>query len=147
MTHRQRLHTGGARPRAEGLPPAAGPLATLLLVAVALAGCADANGGPWEGASPSGALELDVRNNNFLDVAVYALPDGGRMRLGSVTGKSHAVLEIPASVAVRADGFRLEVDPVGSADTYVTERIIASPVSIVVLDVGSVLTMSTWHLR
>jgi hypothetical protein len=120
--------------------------ALAFVAAVMQAGCAETRGGPWE-TSPAAEVELQVHNDNFLDVAIYALQNGGRVRLGSVTGKSRAALKIPASAVVRADGFRLEVDPVGSPETYVTERILASPGSVVVLDVGSVLRMSSWHLR
>jgi hypothetical protein len=67
--------------------------------------------------------------------------------VGTVTGKSDAVLEIPTSVVARSNGFRLEVDPVGSAETYVSEVIFVNPGSVVVLDVGSALSMSSWHLR
>jgi hypothetical protein len=64
-----------------------------------------------------------------------------------VTGKCEAVLEVPPAVAARPSGFRLEVDPVGTPETYVTERIYANPGTVVVLDVGSELGMSSWHLR
>jgi len=88
-----------------------------------------------------------VHNNNFLDVVVYVVPDGRRARLGLVTGKCNATLEIPAGLVARQSGFRLFVDPVGSSETYTTERIYVSPGSVVVLDVGSVLAISSWHLE
>lgn len=134
----------GRRGRRRGALPRAA--AFLFVLAVIPGGCAEPHRGPWEAPSPA-ALTLEVRNNNYLDVAIYAHTDGQHLRLGSVTGQSHATLEIPTSVVVRADGFRLEVDPVGARDSYVTERIVASPGAIVVLDVGSVLGMSSWHLR
>jgi len=122
-----------------------GALGAILLGAW-LSGCVEPRRGSWEAASGPQPLVLEVRNNNFLDVVVYALPDGGRMRIGMVTGRGGAVLEIPESVAART-GFRLAVDPVGSTETYVTELMYASPGSVVVLEVGSVVSMSSWHLR
>jgi hypothetical protein len=64
-----------------------------------------------------------------------------------VTGKREAVLDVPAAAVVGQNGFRLEVDPVGSRETYISEVIYANPGSVVVLDVGIVLSMSSWHLR
>ena len=116
-------------------------------VAVWLSGCAEPRRGPWGGASPPEPIILEVNNNHWLDVVVHARTDGRRCRLGMVTGKREAVLEIPATAVVGPNGFRLEVDPVGSRETYVSEGIYANPGSVVVLDVGSVLSMSSWHLR
>jgi hypothetical protein len=139
--------TGRRRDRSLGAP-ALRTLATLImLLAATLTSCVESRRGPWEGASPSEPVRLEIRNNHFLDVVVYALPDGGRSRVGTVTGKSDAVLEIPTSVVARSNGFRLEVDPVGSAETYVSEVIFVNPGTVVVLDVGSALSMSSWHLR
>jgi hypothetical protein len=116
-------------------------------MAALLSGCAESRRGPWEGASPRQPLTLEVRNNHWLDVVVHAVTDGRGCRLGMVTGKRDAVLEIPAAAVVGPNGFRLEVDPVGSRETYISEVIYANPGSVVVLDVGSVLSMSSWHLR
>jgi hypothetical protein len=119
----------------------------ILLLAAAVSACAERGRGPWEEASPYGPLTLEVRNNNYLDVVVYAVPDGMRRRLGTVTGTGHAVFEIPSEAVLHSTGFRLEADPVGSREAYVSEPIFASPGSVVVLEIGSVLSTSSWHLR
>lgn len=92
-------------------------------------------------------VRLEVENHNYLDVVVFAMPDGIWRRLGTVTGTSTTTLEVPGAIASRASGFRLLVDPVGSQAAYLTEPIYASPGDIVVLQVGSVIRMSSWYLR
>jgi hypothetical protein len=150
IIHRRLEHVAGLRLRRDRLPEAR-RLREMAVVALLLslgpAGCAESRRGPWEGASSLEPLVLEVRNNNYLEVVVYALPDGARARLGTVTGKRDAVLHIPPSVAFAPNGFRLQADPVGSAETFVSEFIYAHAGTVVVLEVGSVLSMSSWHLR
>jgi hypothetical protein len=117
-----------------------------MLLAAWLSGCGEPRRGPFDTPAHPPSLVVEVHNNNYLDVVVYALRTGGRMRLGTVTGKCDATLEIRSAVAA-ADGIRLEADPVGSLETYVTDLIYVPPGTVVVLDVGSVLGMSSWHLR
>jgi hypothetical protein len=111
-----------------------------------LTGCAERSRNPFTAATHPQSIVVEVRNNNYLDVVVYVQREGRRTRLGTVTGKCDATLKIPGALAAPA-GFHLEADPVGSSDTYVTEVIYADLGTVVVLDVGSVLAMSSWHLR
>lgn len=116
----------------------------VLLLAVSLVACDEARRfGETEPRCQGVCLE--VNNNHFLDVVVYARSDGGRARLGSVTGKSSADLEVPGRFVQPALGFRLEVDPVGAGTRYRTEMIHANPGELVVLEVSSVLRMSSWY--
>jgi hypothetical protein len=116
------------------------------LLTAGLSGCGEPRRGPFDAAAHPASIAVEVRNNNFLDVVVYALPDGRRIRLGTVTGKCDAALQLPSAYAAPR-GFRLEADPVGSLDTYVTDVIYADVGTVVVLEVGSALGMSSWHLR
>jgi hypothetical protein len=118
----------------------AGLLITLVL------GCGETRRNPFATAAPRPSIVVEVHNNNYLDVVVFVLRDGGRVRLGTVTGKCDATLKVSSSYAAPR-GFSLEADPVGSPDTYVTDVIYADLGTVVVLDVGSVLSMSSWHLR
>jgi len=120
----------------------------LLVASIAwLSGCAgEARPNPFTGTAHPPAIAVQVRNNNYLDVVVYALRDGGRMRLGTVTGKCDATLKVDSDVAT-SQGLRLQADPIGSLESYVTDVIYAEPGTVIVLDVASVLTMSSWHLR
>jgi hypothetical protein len=111
-----------------------------------LTGCGESRPNPFGAATPRPAIVVEVHNNNYLDVVVYALRDGGRLRLGTVTGHCDATLKA-SSAHMAPQGFRLEADPVGSLDTYVTDVIYVDAGTVVVLDVGSVLSMSTWYLR
>ena len=61
----------------------------LLLAALALPGCASRRPATGLFGEPEGkqTLTISVNNNNFNDAGVYLISDGGRRRLGSVTGK------------------------------------------------------------
>ncbi|NIP59536.1 MAG: hypothetical protein GWM92_14515 [Gemmatimonadetes bacterium] len=118
----------------------------LLVLSTEWTGCARRS--PFdEGGRREAPIRLEVENHNYLDVVVLAMPDGIWRRLGTVTGVSTTNLEVPGTIASRAGGFRLLVDPVGSQAAYLTEPIYASPGDTVVLQVGSVIRMSSWYLR
>jgi hypothetical protein len=116
-------------------------------MAMWVSGCgAEPRPNPFTATARPPVVAVQVRNNNYLDVVVYALRDGGRMRLGTVTGNCNAILKVSTDIATM-QGFRLQADPVGSRESYVTEVIYAQPGAAIVLDVASVLSMSSWHLR
>lgn len=88
----------------------------------AFAGCAS-SGAPDEERETSraflGALpsQLHVTNRNWLDMTIYAVRTGERVRLLSVTSMRTDSVSIPASL-LRSSGFRLMADPVGARPYY-----------------------------
>jgi hypothetical protein len=92
-------------------------------------------------------VTVEVDNGGYLDVVVYALPDGAWHRLGSVTGLASAAFVVPSVMATAGTGFRLLVDPIGSDDAYFTEVIRANPGDRVELHVQSLLSLSSWSVR
>ena len=121
-------------------------VATILLLA--LTGCA--SGGQqaeFEAPDFNEPLIVQVHNDNYLDVVVYAMPDGQSVRLGDVTGSSSRELEIPRSVDPWSRALRLLVSPIGSPEAYLSETIVASPGDVIILRVSSVVGMSSWSLQ
>ena len=109
-----------------------------LLGAALVAGTvpASACGGKKRGATMEveAPTTIRVRNQGFLDVNVYAVRSGQRIRIGTVTGNSTQVLRIPAFLMNGGvTPLRFLADPIGSGRTPVSEEIIVTPGDEVVL--------------
>ncbi len=76
---------------------------------------------------PEGEIALRVTNHNFLDVTVYALHNGQRTRVGTVTGSSAQVFYLPARLLGLGREIQLLGDPIGSTDFALTETLIVQP--------------------
>jgi hypothetical protein len=70
---------------------------------------------------------LRVRNQGFLDVNVYAVRGGQRVRLGMVTGNTTQVLRIPPFLLNGITPLRFQADPIGNQRTPTSEEIVVSP--------------------
>jgi hypothetical protein len=64
-----------------------------------------------------------VANHNWLDVNVYAVQGGTRVRLGSVTSMSSGTFQLPARFLLQSAAVRLLVDPIGSTEGHMTEGV------------------------
>ena len=96
--------------------------------------------------APSTAIGLRVRNDNFLDMDVYAVSEGLATRLGTVTGNSRHNFVLDAS---RADGqdFRIVATPVGGNGRASTGNITVSPGQLIDFTIGSTLRNSSVAIR
>ncbi|HUE95618.1 MAG TPA: hypothetical protein VMN39_03115 [Longimicrobiaceae bacterium] len=97
------------------------PALLTVLLAVALGGCSMKNQPQTE--PESGELaeaRVNVMNNNWLDMVVYAERGGMRIRLGTVTSMTREMLTIPQNVLVSSSGIRLIASPIGSSANYAT---------------------------
>ena len=70
---------------------------------------------------------LRVRNQGFLDVNVYAVRGGQRVRLGTVTGNSTQVLRIPPFLLNGITPLRFVADPIGNQRTPTSDEIVVTP--------------------
>lgn len=93
------------------------------------------------------SMPVEITNNNFADVVIYAEHLGARYRLGTVTGMSQRVLEVPRSVNATSDGISLVADPIGSSETYQTQNIVTGPGDAIVLVVESNLGISRYSVE
>jgi len=96
----------------------------LLAFALLCAGCGRAfRSGPHE---PEPRTTLRVENQNFLDMNVYVVSGGQRIRLGTVPGLSNQVFTLPAYI-VRGAALQFEVHPIGGLGNPRTETISVQP--------------------
>src|SRR4029079_3974535 len=96
--------------------------------------------------APITAIGLRVRNDNFLDMDVYAISEGLATRLGTVTGNSRHNFVLDASMADGQD-FRIVATPVGGNGRATTGNIAVSPGQLIDFTVGSTLRNSSVVIR
>ncbi|HET7232696.1 MAG TPA: hypothetical protein VFJ16_21980 [Longimicrobium sp.] len=79
-------------------------------------------------AAGSGAVSMPatvrVSNFNWMDVNVYAVQGGTRVRLGTVTSMSNGTFQLPSRFLQQSSSVRLLVDPIGSTEGYMTDGIL-----------------------
>ncbi len=93
-------------------------------------------------------VRLEVRNQHFNEVVVYAMPDGVRERLAAVPGNDTRTMDLPARLLLPPGGLRLMVSPIGSREVYLSGEIFSwSEGDTVVMVVAGHLRMSFWYLR
>jgi hypothetical protein len=119
----------------------------LLLAGTLVSGCRSGDRGFPFGRRSSSLVRLDVENNNFLDVTVYASGGGLALRLGDVPGKSSKAFTIDPQKVSMASGLRLRVDPLGSTRNYLSQIVFPDRAATVLLVVGAELQVSYVTIR
>ena len=93
-----------------------------LALALALGGCASsglaAREDPFANAPRSEEVLLTVQNNDFRDASIYAIWNGVRKRVGSVTGMTSETFRMQW----QSEEIQLAIDFLGGGD-YVSERV------------------------
>lgn len=98
-------------------------LSVCLGLALSVAGCAT-TGQPDEGdpfartGGPADDVMLTVANNDFRDASIYAVWNGSRTRVGSVTGKTSQTFRM----RWRSQDLRLHIDFLGAGE-YTSEMV------------------------
>jgi hypothetical protein len=95
--------------------------------------------------APSSAIGLHVKNDNFLDMDVYAVSDGLATRLGTVTGNSSRNFVLDATLAVQ--DFRIVATPIGGNGRASSGSVSVSPGQTIDFTIGSILRNSTVFIR
>lgn len=96
-----------------------------LLAVLAVAACGPAS---RQARGPESAqTTVRVENRNFLDMNVFVLRGGQRIRLGMVPGTSTRVLTIPQSLIFGSTSLRFLADPIGSRQTPISDDIVVNP--------------------
>jgi len=132
------------------IPVRRGSLATTLSL-VLLAGTACTNSRMARFLLNNGAQSQDLRveviNDNFLDMTVYAVGGGTKFRLGEVTGKSKASFPLDPDRIPLSHGLRLRADALGSREVFLSDRVSVTPGTTVILNLAATLRMSFVTLR
>lgn len=126
-------------------------LAAALCAAVGFGGCA--SGGSPGGMdaeavqpAPAGKGSVIVHNNNWAEVDVYAVRDGLRLRLGSVTTAASARFVLPAAVLAGGRTLQLLIDPIGSRTGFLTQPLVVGPGQQVVLQIENNLNLTSYSV-
>lgn len=70
--------------------------------------------------SPQRATTVEVTNNNWSDMRVYAVRLGMRYRIGTVPSMTTRRLDLPRSLAGVGRDVQLLVDPIGGSRSFTT---------------------------
>jgi hypothetical protein len=108
-----------------------------LVVAILLAGAAACStfsrGSGTADQNPPTVVEVD--NQGFQDMDVYAVRSGQRWRLGLATGSSKTKLTIPGSMVNGLTPLRFVADPIGGKRASVSQEITVAPGDTVVMTI------------
>ena len=95
--------------------------------------------------APAGGVGLRVRNNNFLDMDVYAVSAGLATRLGTVSGSSTRNFVLDPTLATQ--DLRIVATPIGGNGRASTGQVLVSPGQTIDFTIGSILRNSTVYIR
>ena len=87
---------------------------------------------------------LHVRNNNWLDARVYAVRQGTRYRLGTVTSLQIEQFELPAFATTDVEGVQILVLPIGARASHLTQPMTVMPGDVLGLDLEQHLPLSAF---
>lgn len=92
-------------------------------------GCASLHESPQPGPfAQSGTVTLRVENRHWLDVNIYLMRGGQRIRrLGTVTALGTQTFRAPANQVVHVADLYLLADPIGSRGSYRSETMMIGP--------------------
>jgi hypothetical protein len=94
-----------------------------------------------------GEARIEVRNNNWSAMRVYAVRGTSRFRLGTVTSMDTQVLRIPRALASSSGEIRLIADPIGSREMHVTRNINVLPGQMLSFQIENHLPISSIFVR
>jgi hypothetical protein len=111
----------------------------LIAFALALGGLTACNGfrHPTP-ADANAATIIQVDNQGFLDMTVYAQRSSQRIRLGIANGNSKTDLAVPSVLISGLTPLRFVADPIGGRRASVSEEITVAPGDTVVLTIPAV---------
>ena len=111
------------------------------LLAISIALFAGACSGFRHGAAttdPNAPTIVQVDNQGFLDMAVYAARSAERVRIGTATGNSKTNLRVPQGMVTGLTPLRFIADPIGGSRASVSEEITVAPGDTIVLTIPPV---------
>jgi hypothetical protein len=88
--------------------------------------------------NPSEPTVVQVDNQGYLDMTVYAARSAQRVRLGTATGNTKTNFPIPQTLITGLTPLRFVADPIGGRRASVSEEITVAPGDTVVLTIPPV---------
>lgn len=108
---------------------------TAVLAMALLGGVLACSKGPAAPVDPMAPTYVEVQNRAFLDMTIYVVRSGQRVRLGQVSGNSTATFEIPKTMVNPGLPIRFQADPIGSSRTPFSQEISVNPGDTVQLQI------------
>jgi hypothetical protein len=107
----------------------------IALASMLVAGMACAGGPRETNPEPTESAMVEVQNQGFTDMVIYAVNGGQRIRLGLATGNSTKTFSIPRHLVRGAGPLRFLADPIGGNRAPVSEEMTVQPGDIVTLTI------------
>ena len=104
----------------------------LVVLAVAGMGCHRPPAAPL---NPRAEVAVTVDNQNFLDMDVFIIRGGQRLRLGMVPGISSRILMVRPELIGYGTEVQFEVHPIGGRGNPITETISVRPGDVIRLTI------------
>ncbi len=104
----------------------------LLLFTLAAAAC---HRGAVAPINPQAEVAVSVDNQNFLDMNVFLIRGGQRIRLGTVPGLSSRILMVRPELVGYGTELRFELHPIGGRSNPISETITVRPGDVVQLTI------------
>ncbi|MEP6730346.1 MAG: hypothetical protein ABJE10_06900 [bacterium] len=120
-------------------------LAGALLGPLALASCRSGNAYDVDTNQPDRIL-LNVKNDNFLDMDIYALSSGLPSRIGTVSGVNSAHFALDPTLYGASD-FRIVATPIGGNGRASSGPLVVSRGQTIEFTIGSRLAQSHAEVR
>lgn len=103
---------------------------SILAGLLTLSSCSKTPAAPVDPMAPA---YVEVQNQSFYDMTIYAHRSGMRVRLGQVSGHSTATFELPRNMVNPGVPIRFQADPIGRTVTPFSQEIGVHPGDTVVL--------------
>lgn len=120
---------------------------TMAAAGVIATGCSTAETAPGAMAPGGPATVVEVFNNNWLDINVYAVRSGTRIRLGMVRSMETVSFKLPESALATAGTIRLLADPIGSRRSHLTDGILVQRGDRIRWSLENSLALSHYSVR
>jgi hypothetical protein len=91
--------------------------------------------GRGSASDPNGPTMVQVDNQGFLDMDIFAARSAQRVRLGIAPGNSKTNLRVPSSLISGLTPLRFIADPIGGRRNSVSQEITVAPGDTVVLQI------------
>ena len=94
---------------------------------------------------PQVRTTVSVENREFVDMSVFVLRNGQRLRLGIASGHSTTVLSIPNYLVKAGNEMQFLCDPIGAAQEEVSDRMTVFPGEQLVLLINMGMCAQSRH--
>jgi hypothetical protein len=89
---------------------------------------------------------VTVRNDNWLDVVIYAVRGTARFRIGTVGGSSSQTFRLTSDAMTGSSPLQILADPIGSSRGYMTDPVVLAPGQRLEVQLGSPISISTFAI-